>query len=542
MLTAEGRALRLPLRVVGCLLLVLSAVVSSSGGLSTPFVSAQQVGATDAELDRASAGRTVSVGSPSAGGRVTVVPLEVYVARVVAGEGEPNAPEATQQALAIAIRTFALANARRHAREGFDLCDGTHCQVLRSATAATRDAALSTSGRVLMYNGAPAEVFYSASCGGQSESASDVWPGANLPYLRSVLDDVHADDVPWTLTITLKEIRDALARVGFTGSLTNVEIHARSESGRATRLGLTGLRPDTITGDAFRAAIGASVLRSTAFGIERGGETIHFTGRGYGHGVGMCVIGAGRRARRGESVEQILHAYYPGLQLAALGSVASGVRAPEPPRAGPPVAPSPAGEPAPPPGKPSAAGPAPRRLIVRAPAGALIGEQDLEAHAARALAELGAALGTTTAALTVQLHESTESFRSATGRPWWVSAAVTRGTIDLAPSAVLADRENLDMTIRIAVAELLMSPSLNGQPAWARVGGARYFAHGAEGGSRGAQNLSRNRSERSNAVRCPADAELTFAVSAAAQREAEARAEACFARVYRDVKDWRAVK
>ena len=76
--------------------------------------------------------RTVALGA-AGGGRVEQVPLEVYVARVLSGEGEPNAPEATQQALAIAIRTYTLFNAGRHAREGFDLCDAVHCQVPRAA-------------------------------------------------------------------------------------------------------------------------------------------------------------------------------------------------------------------------------------------------------------------------------------------------------------------------------------------------------------------------------------------------------------------------
>ena len=61
--------------------------------------------------------------------------LEDYVAQVLAGEGQPRAGDAAQQALAITARTFALANRNRHRREGFDLCDTTHCQVLRPATA-----------------------------------------------------------------------------------------------------------------------------------------------------------------------------------------------------------------------------------------------------------------------------------------------------------------------------------------------------------------------------------------------------------------------
>jgi len=129
-----------------------------------------QAAVTDADLDEASGRHVVNVGTPS-NGRVVRVPLETYVARVIAGEAEPAAPDAAQQALAIAIRTFAIVNLRRHAKEGFDLCDTTHCQVPRASTPATRQAALLTAGRVLVYKGAPAVVFYSANCGGRSESA-----------------------------------------------------------------------------------------------------------------------------------------------------------------------------------------------------------------------------------------------------------------------------------------------------------------------------------------------------------------------------------
>ena len=274
---------------------------------------------TDSELIAASAGRVVRVGPPSGStGRITSVPLEVYVARVLAGEGEPNAADAARQALAVAIRTYALANAARHGRDGFDVCDSTHCQVLRASTAATRRAALATAGRILLYNNRPAQLFYSASCGGYSESADQVWPGAEYPYLRVAADDVHRDDPPWTLTLTLDEIGRALTRAGFAGRLRGIRIEERNASGRASRLELAGLSPRSIAGDQLRAAVGYVTLRSTAFAIETSGNVVRFTGRGFGHGVGMCVIGAGRRAARGESMEAILAQYYPGLELTAL--------------------------------------------------------------------------------------------------------------------------------------------------------------------------------------------------------------------------------
>ena len=96
------------------------------------------------------------------------MPLETYVARVLAGEAARGSGPAALEALAITIRTFALANRGRHRADGFDLCDLTHCQVVRTATAATEQAARATAGSVLLYRGAPAQVFYTASCGGRT--------------------------------------------------------------------------------------------------------------------------------------------------------------------------------------------------------------------------------------------------------------------------------------------------------------------------------------------------------------------------------------
>jgi stage II sporulation protein D len=266
--------------------------------------------------------RTVALGANGAS-KIGDVPLEVYVARVLTGEGEPDAPEATQQALAVAIRTYAVFNAGRHRKEGFDLCDSVHCQVPRAvASASARRAAFATAGRILTYKGQPAEIFYSASCGGRSETAVAAWPktGVSHPYLRSVKDDVHRDDPPWTLEMSLADLQAHLEKNGFDGALKNVQVSSRTKSDRAAVLKLSGMHPNRIAGDQFRAAIGTTVVRSTAFSVRKDGDTIRITGRGYGHGVGMCVVGAGRRARRGESMIDILKAYYPGATVQALTS------------------------------------------------------------------------------------------------------------------------------------------------------------------------------------------------------------------------------
>jgi stage II sporulation protein D len=498
-------------------------------------VSAQDV--TDAQLEAASGGRTVRLGPASGGGPVMDVPLEVYVARVLAGEAEPKAPDGENQALAIAIRTYALVNAGRHARDGFDVCDSTHCQVPRASNALTRTAALATAGQILAWNGAPAEVFYSASCGGRSESPDQVWPGASYPYMRSAPDDVHDEDVPWTFDLTLQDAQRILTGLGFEGRLRDVDVDDRSASGRATRLRLSGMQPGVIAGDQFRLAVGAARVRSTAFSVEQRGSTLRFTGRGYGHGVGMCVIGAGRRAARGEGVRAILAHYYPGLEVTRLGAAPSTTYvgralsgSPGGPEGGVPAALARGGAVARPTGEMFAA---PRGGIVAVvPASSSMTNADVVRLAARAHDDLAAVLGTSIAPLIVRVHESLESFRLATGRPWWVSSVSAGTSIDLVPAALLAQRDGFEAALRVAVAELLVADALKDRPAWVRAGAARYFG----------RDRSSTAPRFSGRERCPANAELTLAISAPAQRDAEARAEACFAREYGRTKDWRAVR
>jgi hypothetical protein len=334
--------------------------------------------------------------------------------------------------------------------------------------------------------------------------------------LRVAPDEVHQDDPSWTLNLTLDEIDRALARAGFTGRLRSIRIAERNTSGRAARLEVSGLTPGFVAGEQFRMAIGPVTLRSTSFSIETDGNVVRFTGRGFGHGVGMCVIGAGRRAARGESTAAILAQYYPGLELTSVSRAAV--------RAGGPVAPAAKSVDV------TATGAS--AILVRVPSSANVSGDDIERVALRAHADMGSALGVSIAPITVRVHESVDGFRKATGRPWWTSSVADGTAIDLAPVSVLAERDGLEITVRRAIAELLVARPLQGRPIWIRVGAARFFAR---------TNIPSTEAHKAT-VRCPSDAELTLAVSAAAQRDAEARAEACFAREYAKHHDWRAVR
>ena len=252
--------------------------------------------------------------------RVSTIPLEQYVARVVAGEAALNSDPAALQALAITVRTFALANRGRHHADGFDMCDETHCQVMRTATAATERAARDTEGRVLLHNGRPASVYYSASCGGRTEVPSAVWPGAVNPrFLPSRPDKACRGEPAWTADIPSADLERALVAAGFRGGLRSIRVASRNESGRVARLTIEGFTPPDISGQDLRVAVGRTLgwrfIKSTAFDLTQSGSVYRFAGQGSGHGVGLCVIGATRLAASGQRSTAILNRYFPGLQI-----------------------------------------------------------------------------------------------------------------------------------------------------------------------------------------------------------------------------------
>ena len=280
----------------------------------TMFVSSTQAQDIQREI-------RIGVSRPGGGYTVQAFPLEIYIARVLAGEAARDSRPAALEALAITIRTFALANRGRHSADGFDLCDTTHCQVMRTPNAAHERAAAATAGNVLLRGGAPATVFYSASCGGQTEIPSAVWPGhEDPPYMPSQPDDACMGAPAWTAEIEGADLTRALRAAGFRGDrLRDFRILSRDVSGRVARLRVAGFAPEEISGQDLRSVVGRTLgwqfIKSAAFELERIGDTYHFEGHGSGHGVGLCVIGSVNLAVAGRTATEILNRYFPGLEI-----------------------------------------------------------------------------------------------------------------------------------------------------------------------------------------------------------------------------------
>jgi stage II sporulation protein D len=235
---------------------------------------------------------------------------------------------------AVITRTYAVSHAGRHAREGYDLCATTHCQLYEPSrlptsrwTQAATDALRRTTGIVLWYDTAPARAVFHADCGGHTSAAASVWGGRDRPYLLAIRDDGPADTahMAWRFEISHPRLMRALnadprTRVG--DRLDTIEVLDRDAAGRAERVALHGRREVIVRGEDLRdvltRAFGARTIRSTNFSVHRDRGLFAFDGRGFGHGVGLCQAGALAWLRAGATPAAVLQRYFPGTMLLTL--------------------------------------------------------------------------------------------------------------------------------------------------------------------------------------------------------------------------------
>jgi stage II sporulation protein D len=266
--------------------------------------------------------------------------LDDYVFGVLAAEGSVEDELEAHKAQAVVSRTFALKNLRRHSRDGYDLCNSTHCQRYMAVTdegrrpefyALVRRAIAETSGEVLRDgDGRLAEAYFSASCGGATADIGSLWQVAFAPaYLRGRRDEFCAGTPhsKWTDVISREELlrafrSDPRSDVGST--LDRVSVLRRDRSGRAESVLLAGQRQRRIGGWDLKIIVGRELgwktLKSSRFDVSRSGNNFIFRGSGFGHGLGLCQSGAHVLARRGVDYRQILTEYFPGTNVRAAES------------------------------------------------------------------------------------------------------------------------------------------------------------------------------------------------------------------------------
>ncbi len=239
------------------------------------------------------------------------VDLEKYVAGVVEAEAGTIAEDEFYKVQSILCRTYVLANMNKHATEGFNVCDGVHCQVFRGktkdpriffATNATKDMVVVDNDLKLI------STTFCSNCGGQTVNAEDVW-GKSTMCLKSVKDTfcTHMPHAYWERRVSVEDWKNYLElkhRFPVNDSATFSTALNASQTGRQVyfsdhnlKIPLKTIRTDFL-------------LKSTFFSVVQSRDSVIFKGRGYGHGVGLCQEGAMNMAKLGYTYPEILNFYY----------------------------------------------------------------------------------------------------------------------------------------------------------------------------------------------------------------------------------------
>lgn len=255
----------------------------------------------------------------------------------------------------------------------FDVCADDHCQRYQGITKASNPsvakAVKETEGMALMYGDEICDARFSKCCGGVSETFDTCWDDKDYPYLQPVIDDSENKDIPdlsieenaekwirttpaafcnthdekvlkqilsnydqettdfyrWKVKYSQKEISELIHRktgIEF-GDIKDLIPMQRGKSGRISRLKIVGtLRTVTIGKELeIRRALSESHLFSSAFVVDKtevaGSVPSEFTitGAGWGHGVGLCQIGAAMMGEKGYSYDKILLHYYRNAEI-----------------------------------------------------------------------------------------------------------------------------------------------------------------------------------------------------------------------------------
>ena len=278
---------------------------------------------------------------------INTIGVEDYLLSVISSEMRATAPLEFMKAHAIISRSWVMNNLGRHGT--YDVCADDHCQRYQGLTeeigSSVRNAIDQTWGQMLMYKGEICDARYSKCCGGRTESFPTCWEDTDVPYLQPVEDAPAAGADPFCHTADKRLLatvlndydlitedfyrwevrysRDELSalvkeRTGIDfGTIRDLVPVERGASGRIKYLKILGSKASATIGKELniRHALSTSHLKSSAFEVEWRGDVCILHGKGWGHGVGLCQIGAAVMAEKGYSCREILSHYYRGSEV-----------------------------------------------------------------------------------------------------------------------------------------------------------------------------------------------------------------------------------
>jgi len=307
---------------------------------------------------------------------INELPVENYLSSVISSEMSASASIELLKAHAVISRSWLLAQMAKRADKGedkgaffsfvkkddelirwydredhtiFDVCADDHCQRYQGITNASRpnvvEALRATRGQILTYHDEICDARFSKCCGGVTEEFQYCWEDTPKPYLRSVPDAIEEGATPfcntrdkgilaqvlndydrettdfyeWTVEYTEEKLRAIIEKklkVSL-GTIIDLQPLSRGKSGRIWRLKIVGSNGSFIIGKELeiRRALSETHLMSSNFEVEKRGEIFILRGKGWGHGVGLCQIGAAVMGECGYNYEEILLHYYKDAEI-----------------------------------------------------------------------------------------------------------------------------------------------------------------------------------------------------------------------------------
>ena len=256
--------------------------------------------------------------------------METYVCGVLAGEMRNDWPMEALKAQAILARTYALKfmQDKKSQYSGADISTDiqeAQAYVADNINQRIEKAVEETRGQVLSYEGELPIAWFHAHSGGKTELAragldyDKEEPGYTQSVLSSDSAKAPTTVKSWTCQFTAEEVGQAAADAGVrTGVVKTIEVGERGSSGRATTLIINGKE---VSAPALRLALDSTRLKSTLLTqVKVEGDTVTFSGKGYGHGVGMSQWGAYAMAEEGQNAQDIIGHYFKDVQVVSLWS------------------------------------------------------------------------------------------------------------------------------------------------------------------------------------------------------------------------------
>lgn len=251
---------------------------------------------------------------------VNLVDIDNYLAGVVESEGGGGRELEYYKVQALISRTYLFKYINKHQKEGFSLCDRVHCQAYQSmmrytpkidtAVAATRNLVMKDDKNQFI------DAFFHANCGGQTSEAKYIWNN-NIPYLNSFKDTfcIYTKQAIWEKRIPQQQWADFLVKeynYPINDSVFGPLIFTFNQPERMA------FYHSSLLGIPLRDIRTKFALRSTFFNVYPDGTDVILTGRGYGHGVGLCQEGAMKMAYYHYNFHQIAIYYFPGVHIVNL--------------------------------------------------------------------------------------------------------------------------------------------------------------------------------------------------------------------------------